>query len=133
MILPAAVLSIFCGMGGSESLMYFIAVACAGNIGMDRLFMGAMRFERAECRRGQAGTGRADAAALRRRSAAPRHWIDPTRKRAVCGYAFFFAKESGPLHFSARAGTMESVTGAREASAPFPARGKFKNDREVLF
>ena len=35
--------SIFRGMGDSKSPMYFIAVACAANIGLDYLFMGAMR------------------------------------------------------------------------------------------
>ena len=34
--------SIFRGMGDSKSPMYFIAVACAVNIGLDCLFMGAM-------------------------------------------------------------------------------------------
>lgn len=33
--------SIFRGMGDSRSPMYFIAVACAANIGLDLLFMGA--------------------------------------------------------------------------------------------
>ena len=33
--------SIFRGMGDSKSPMYFIAVACAANIGLDYLFMGA--------------------------------------------------------------------------------------------
>lgn len=35
--------SIFRGMGGSKSPMYFIAVACAANIGLDYLFMGVFR------------------------------------------------------------------------------------------
>ena len=35
--------SIFRGMGDSKSTMYFIAVACAANIALDYLFMGAMR------------------------------------------------------------------------------------------
>ena len=35
--------SIFRGMGDSKSPMYFIAVACAVNIGLDYLFMGALR------------------------------------------------------------------------------------------
>ena len=35
--------SIFRGMGDSESPMYFIAVACAANIGLDYLFMGILR------------------------------------------------------------------------------------------
>ena len=35
--------SIFRGMGDSKSPMYFIAVACASNIGLDYLFMGAFR------------------------------------------------------------------------------------------
>lgn len=35
--------SIFRGMGDSKSPMYFIAVACAANIALDYLFMGAMR------------------------------------------------------------------------------------------
>ncbi len=35
--------SIFRGMGDSKSPMYFIAVACAANIGLDYLFMGALR------------------------------------------------------------------------------------------
>lgn len=34
--------SIFRGMGDSRSPMYFIAVACAANIGLDYLFMGAL-------------------------------------------------------------------------------------------
>lgn len=34
--------SIFRGLGDSKSPMYFIAVACAANIGLDYLFMGAM-------------------------------------------------------------------------------------------
>ena len=34
--------SIFRGMGDSKSPMYFIAVACAANIGLDCLFMGAL-------------------------------------------------------------------------------------------
>lgn len=34
--------SIFRGMGDSKSPMYFIAVACAANIALDYLFMGAM-------------------------------------------------------------------------------------------
>lgn len=34
--------SIFRGMGDSKSPMYFIAVACAANIGLDYLFMGTM-------------------------------------------------------------------------------------------
>lgn len=34
--------SIFRGMGDSKSPMYFIAVACAANIGLDYIFMGAM-------------------------------------------------------------------------------------------
>ena len=34
--------SIFRGVGGSKGPMYFIAVACAANIGLDFLFMGAM-------------------------------------------------------------------------------------------
>ncbi len=34
--------SIFRGMGDSKSPMYFIAVACAANIGLDYLFMGAL-------------------------------------------------------------------------------------------
>ena len=33
--------SIFRGMGDSKSPMYFVAVACAANIGLDYLFMGA--------------------------------------------------------------------------------------------
>ena len=35
--------SIFRGLGDSKSPMYFIAVACTANIGLDFLFMGAMR------------------------------------------------------------------------------------------
>ena len=35
--------SVFRGLGDSKSPMYFIAVACAANIGLDYLFMGAMR------------------------------------------------------------------------------------------
>ena len=35
--------SIFRGMGDSKSPMYFIAVACAANIGLDYLFMGIFR------------------------------------------------------------------------------------------
>ena len=35
--------SIFRGMGDSKSPMYFIAIACAANIALDYLFMGAMR------------------------------------------------------------------------------------------
>ena len=35
--------SIFRGLGDSKSPMYFIAIACAANIGLDYLFMGAMR------------------------------------------------------------------------------------------
>ena len=35
--------SIFRGMGDSKSPMYFIAVACASNIGLDYLFMGVFR------------------------------------------------------------------------------------------
>ena len=35
--------SIFRGMGDSKSPMYFIAVACAANIGLDYLFMGILR------------------------------------------------------------------------------------------
>ena len=35
--------SIFQGLGDSKSPMYFIAVACAANIGLDYLFMGALR------------------------------------------------------------------------------------------
>ena len=35
--------SIFRGLGDSKSPMYFIAVACAANIGLDYLFIGAMR------------------------------------------------------------------------------------------
>ena len=35
--------SIFRGMGDSKSPMYFIAVACAFNIGLDYLFMGAFK------------------------------------------------------------------------------------------
>lgn len=35
--------AIFRGMGDSKSPMYFIAVACAANIGLDYLFMGALR------------------------------------------------------------------------------------------
>lgn len=35
--------SIFRGMGDSKSPMYFIAVACAANIGFDYLFMGVLR------------------------------------------------------------------------------------------
>ena len=35
--------SVFRGMGDSKSPMYFIAVACAANIALDYLFMGAMR------------------------------------------------------------------------------------------
>ncbi|MDD7445029.1 MAG: MATE family efflux transporter [Clostridiales bacterium] len=35
--------SIFRGLGDSKSPMYFIAVACATNIGLDYLFMGALR------------------------------------------------------------------------------------------
>ena len=34
--------SIFRGLGDSKSPMYFIAVACAANIGLDYLFMGAL-------------------------------------------------------------------------------------------
>ena len=34
--------AIFRGMGDSKSPMYFIAVACAANIGLDYLFMGAL-------------------------------------------------------------------------------------------
>ena len=34
--------SIFRGLGDSRSPMYFIAVACAANIGLDYLFMGAL-------------------------------------------------------------------------------------------
>ena len=34
--------SIFRGLGDSKSPMYFVAVACAANIGLDYLFMGAM-------------------------------------------------------------------------------------------
>lgn len=36
--------SIFRGMGDSKSPMYFIAVACAANIGLDYLFIGVFRF-----------------------------------------------------------------------------------------
>ena len=35
--------SIFRGLGDSKSPLYFIAVACVANIGLDYLFMGAMR------------------------------------------------------------------------------------------
>ncbi len=35
--------SIFRGMGDSKTPMYFIAIACAANIGLDYLFMGAFR------------------------------------------------------------------------------------------
>ncbi len=35
--------SIFRGLGDSKSPMYFIAVACAANIGLDYLFMGVLR------------------------------------------------------------------------------------------
>lgn len=35
--------SIFRGMGDSQSPMYFIAIACAANIGLDYLFIGAMK------------------------------------------------------------------------------------------
>lgn len=35
--------SIFRGLGDSKSPMYFIAIACAANIGLDYLFMGAFR------------------------------------------------------------------------------------------
>ncbi len=35
--------SVFRGLGDSKSPMYFIAVACIANIGLDYLFMGAMR------------------------------------------------------------------------------------------
>lgn len=35
--------SIFRGMGDSKSPMYFIAIACAANIGLDYLFMGVFR------------------------------------------------------------------------------------------
>ncbi len=35
--------SIFRGMGDSKSPMYFIAIACAANIALDYLFMGALR------------------------------------------------------------------------------------------
>lgn len=35
--------SVFRGMGDSKSPMYFIAVACAANIALDYLFMGALR------------------------------------------------------------------------------------------
>lgn len=35
--------SIFRGLGDSKSPMYFIALACAANIGLDYLFMGALR------------------------------------------------------------------------------------------
>ena len=35
--------SIFRGLGDSKSPMYLVAVACAANIGLDYLFMGAMR------------------------------------------------------------------------------------------
>ena len=35
--------SIFRGMGDSKSPMYFVAVACAANIALDYLFMGALR------------------------------------------------------------------------------------------
>ena len=35
--------SVFRGMGDSKSPMYFIAIACAANIGLDFLFMGALR------------------------------------------------------------------------------------------
>lgn len=34
--------SVFRGMGDSKSPMYFIAVACAANIALDYLFMGAL-------------------------------------------------------------------------------------------
>ena len=34
--------SIFRGLGDSKSPMYFVAIACAANIGLDYLFMGAM-------------------------------------------------------------------------------------------
>lgn len=36
--------AIFRGMGDSKSPMYFIAVACAANIGLDYLFMGARNY-----------------------------------------------------------------------------------------
>lgn len=36
--------SIFRGMGDSKSPMYFIAVACASNIGLDYLFIGILHF-----------------------------------------------------------------------------------------
>ncbi len=42
--------SIFRGLGDSRSPMYFIAVACAANIGLDYLFMGALHM-------GPAGVG----------------------------------------------------------------------------
>lgn len=35
--------SIFRGMGDSKSPMYFIAIACAANIGLDYLFIGALK------------------------------------------------------------------------------------------
>ncbi len=35
--------SIFRGMDDSKSPMYFIAIACAANIGLDYLFMGVLR------------------------------------------------------------------------------------------
>lgn len=36
--------AVFRGMGDSKSPMYFIAVACAANVGLDYLFMGAFHF-----------------------------------------------------------------------------------------
>lgn len=38
--------SIFRGMGDSKSPMYFVAAACAANIALDYLFMGALHMGR---------------------------------------------------------------------------------------
>lgn len=44
--------SIFRGLGDSRSPMYFIAVACASNIALDYLFMGALHLGPARCSAG---------------------------------------------------------------------------------
>ena len=57
--------SIFRGLGDSRSPMYFIAVACAANIGLDYLFMGALHMGPAGAALGaqNVGAGKHDRAA----------------------------------------------------------------------
>ena len=81
--------SIFRGLGDSKSPMYFIAVACAANIGLDFLFMGALHLGPAGAALGttlsQAISVVVSLAVIRKRKSIPLEKADFRPRRPVMG------------------------------------------------